>query len=69
LPSCHSGLWHAMQCNEMKLILKSGKMKRLVGLKVHVDGFKPAKFLEWWSAVASVRYMLMLTFGLIERKT
>jgi hypothetical protein len=53
----------------MKLILKSGKMKRLVGLKVHVDGFKPAKFLEWWSAVASVRYMLMLTFGLIERKT
>ena len=41
--------------NEMKLILKSGKPKRLMGLKIHQDGFKLTNSLEWWSVVASVR--------------
>ena len=34
---------------EMKLILKSGKPKRLMGFKAHHDGFKPIDSLEWWS--------------------
>ena len=40
---------------KLKLILKSGKPKRLIGLKVHHDGFKPANSLEWWIVGASVR--------------
>ena len=35
-----------MKFIEMKLILKSGKSKRLMGLKVHRDGFKQAYSLE-----------------------
>ena len=31
------------------------KAKRLRELKVHQDGLRMANFLEWWSAVASVR--------------
>ena len=41
--------------NEMELILKSGKWKRLLGLKVHQVEFKPVNSLEWRSAVGSVR--------------
>jgi hypothetical protein len=37
--------------NEMKLILKFGKLKRVMGLKVHEDGFKVVEFLEWPSAL------------------
>ena len=43
----------------MKLILKSGEPKELMGLEVHRDGFKLADSLEWCSAVASVRQRLM----------
>lgn len=56
-----SSLWLYVQAsapdltsNEMKLILKSRKLERLMGLKVHQDGFKPTNFVEWLSAVASV---------------
>ena len=41
--------------NKMKLILKSWKPKRLMGLRVHHGGFKLANWLEWRSAVAYVR--------------
>ena len=41
--------------NGMKLILKSEKLKRSMGLKEHHDGFKLVNYLEWWSAVAFVR--------------
>lgn len=41
--------------NEMKLILKSEKVKRLMGLKIHQDGSKPTNSLEWLSVVASMR--------------
>ena len=43
--------------NEMKMksILKTGKPKRLMGLKVHQDGSKPVNSLEWRSVVASMR--------------
>jgi hypothetical protein len=37
------------------LILKSKKMKRLMGLKVYKDGFKSINSLEWWSVATSVR--------------
>ena len=40
---------------EMKYILKSKKPKRLMGLKVHQDGFKHVNSLEWQSVVASTR--------------
>ena len=33
--------------NEMKLIFKSTKPRRLVGLNAHQDGFKPVNFVEW----------------------
>lgn len=36
-------------------VLKSGKTKWLMGLKVHRDSFKRVKSLDWWSAVVSVR--------------
>lgn len=39
----------------MKLILKYAKPKKLMGLKVHHDDFKPSNFLEWQSAVTPVR--------------
>ena len=39
--------------NNMKLT--SGKLKRLMGLKVHQDGFKPNNSLEWLSVVAYVK--------------
>ena len=39
----------------MKLILKSRKPKRFMGLKVLHDGFKQANSLEWWSAIAFMR--------------
>jgi hypothetical protein len=32
-------------CNETELMLKSTKLKRLMGLKAHHDGFKLANFL------------------------
>jgi hypothetical protein len=35
----------------MNLILQVKEGKRLMGLKVHQDGFKPPKSLEWLSAV------------------
>ena len=35
--------------NEMKPVLKSKNPKRLMGLKVHQDGFKRASSLECWS--------------------
>lgn len=41
--------------NETKSVMRSGKTKWLMGLKVHCDGFKPVKSLDWRSAVASVR--------------
>ena len=40
---------------EMELLLKFGKLKRLMRLKVRHDGFKLVNFLEWPSVVASVR--------------
>ena len=40
--------------NEMKLILKSGKPKRLMGLIVHHDGFKPYNSLDWQRAVRNL---------------
>jgi hypothetical protein len=48
--------------NEMKLVLKSKKLKKLMGLKVHHDGLKPNNFLERRSAVASLRKRLILTW-------
>lgn len=33
----------------------------LMGLKVHHDGVKLANFLEWWSAIASLKKRLMST--------
>ena len=36
----------------MKLIVKSKKPERLMGLKVRHDGFKLANYLEWQSVVA-----------------
>ena len=42
--------------NDMKVIFKvreAGKVE--MGQKIHHDGFKPLHYLEWWSAVASVR--------------
>ena len=38
----------------MKLIIKHGKPKKLMGLKVHRDDFKPSNSLEWQIAVAHV---------------
>ena len=32
-----------------------------MGVRVHRDDFKVADYLEWWSAVAFERYILMLT--------
>jgi hypothetical protein len=40
---------------EMRLNLKFVKPKRLMGLKVHHDGYKPTNSLEWWSAIAFMR--------------
>ena len=48
--------------NEMKLILKFGKPKKLMGLKTHHDDFKPSNFLEWPSVVASTQQRLMSTW-------
>ena len=45
----------------MKLILKSAKSKRLIGLEVYHDGFIPANFLKWGSAVAYGRLRLIST--------
>ena len=41
--------------NETKLILKSGKLKLLMGLKLQFGSFEPIDYLEWQSVVASVR--------------
>jgi hypothetical protein len=41
----------------MKLNLKSGKPKRLMGLKVHYDGSNPTNSLQWQNAVASVMFL------------
>ena len=43
------------QLNEMKLVFKSRKPKRLMGLKTHQGGFKPTISLAWWSVGAFVR--------------
>jgi hypothetical protein len=37
------------------LILESEKPKRLMGLKIHHDGFKQTNFMEWQIVVAFVR--------------
>ena len=42
-------------CNEMELILKSRVLNKLMGWKVHHDGFKPTDSIEWRSVVAFVR--------------
>jgi hypothetical protein len=39
----------------MKLVLKSGKLERIMGLKIPHDLFKPIDSLEWRSAIAFVR--------------
>ena len=44
--------WPQWASTEMKLISKSRKLKRLLGLKVHHDGFKPIDSLEWRSTVS-----------------
>ena len=41
--------------NEMNLNLKSMKPKRLMGLKVHYNGFKLVNFLGWLSVVEGER--------------
>ena len=41
--------------DEMKLILKSTKSKRLIGQIVHHDDSKQLDSIEWQSVVASVR--------------
>ena len=43
-----------MKWNEMNEIgFEVQEAERLVGLKVHQHGFKPANLVEWWSEVAS----------------
>ncbi len=49
---------------KMKLFVKSGKLKRLMGLRVHQDGFKAVNSLEWQSEVASVRIVFDVHFML-----
>ena len=39
----------------MKSIFKSKKLKMLMGLKAHHDGYKPTNSLGWWTAVGFVR--------------
>ena len=46
--------------DEMKLILKSRKPKRLIGQILHHDGSKQPNSIEWLSVVAYVRYMPIL---------
>ena len=41
----------AIFSNELKLIIEFGRPKRVMGLKVHQDGFKVVNFLEWPSAL------------------
>ena len=53
---------HCQLSNEMKLSLKSPK--RLMGLRVHQDGFKAVNSLEWQSEVASVRIVFDVHFML-----
>ena len=45
----------------MKLIIESGKPK------LDQDGFKSADYLEWWSAVASMRETNVNLIRLKER--
>ena len=52
MPATRGGDLEKCSWNEMKLVLKSRKLKRLLGLKVHHNGFNS---LEWRSAVASAR--------------
>jgi hypothetical protein len=41
--------------NWNEIHFKVWEVEWLMGLKVHEDGVKRANFLQWWSAVASVR--------------
>ena len=53
----------------MNLNLKSGKPKRLIGLTLRHDGFKPTNALEWQSEVVSVMFLLsdvLLTISMQE---
>ena len=62
LCSGSTGLRSCSTSNEMKLSLKSPK--RLMGLRVHQDGFKAVNSLEWQSEVASVRIVFDVHFML-----
>ena len=59
-------IWMAKQLiaclNEMKLILKVYKAKRLMGLTGHHDGFKSTNSLEWQSVATSLRKKLISTW-------
>lgn len=52
---CFSKYPQGYAIDEIKLISKSWKPKRLMGPKVHQDGFKQANSLKGRSAVASMR--------------
>ena len=51
---------YEMEWNEFDCRFQEAKS--LMGVRVHRDDFKIADYLEWWSAVASKRYILILTW-------
>ena len=51
----HLDQWYArLKGNGKDIDFRIREAKKLMGLKVHLGGFKPANSLEWQSAVASM---------------